>query len=92
MALRKLEERGSRDRASSVNKKNDKKIIGYCRPAKPISTYRRARGSSACELRDAVRSKFCPRDILVGSEEEKRRTGGVRGDAHARLIDDKEEV
>ena len=35
----------------------------------------RGRETSGCELRDAVRSKFFPRDILVQSEMGKRESG-----------------
>ena len=40
----------------------------------------RARGTSTCELQDAVRSNFCPRDNFVRAELGKRRVGG---DSHA---------
>jgi hypothetical protein len=47
------------------------------------STYR-ARGTSACELQDAVRSNFCPIDIFVQAELGKRRVGG---DSHGEIGD-----
>ena len=64
MALRKVEERDGRDGTSSAIRRKKDVRKNYRIGCKTDSTYR-ARGTKACELRDAVRSKFCPRDISV---------------------------